>query len=406
MHQRFEDNLFEAITNSNVELLKNILENHETTVGWNQTIDGLPVLALCMKFFDPEIVETLYPSSIHTVALPDDLFGYIVEHGTQNMVDTFAVNIIATINDKVNLNNIWGDYSDAEQTLESLQNTSAYVSTLVNHPTCNLIKQLLSENINPKYLSLLLIKAIEWGNPELLDHAINQIQQQPSKNWCDVAYNSWSVDHVQRVCNMYSTQSSARLNTFLNLVSPQCWSDPKKAIQNVMLYSTNALKGVLSNTPDNETEVFVQNAPQFALHRLSDEDVLKELTFKELETLYKCAAGCMVEKYGFLSSTPIHFEIALILEQYRRIDRSKTPDKERDRFQQLCEPLLVSIPYAFNEKRMDLELYYKSIHHTAPNQSVSVLDCLHPIDRAWAENHLLHQQINKGLAMVGKKSKI
>ena len=42
---------------------------------------------------------------------------------------------------------------------------------------------------------------------------------------------------------------------------------------------------------------------------------------------------------------------------------------------------------------MDLELYYKSIHHTAPNQSVSVLDCLQAADRAWAEKCLLNEQV-------------
>jgi len=411
MGQRFEDNLIKAITTSNIQLLKNTLESSERTVHWNQTLDGISVLALCVKFFDPQIIETLYPSSIHTCALPNDLFGYIVEHGPQNMVDTFAVNIIATINDKVNFNNIWGDDSDAEQTLESLKNTSPYISALVNNPTCNLIEQLLQEKNDPKFLSLLLIKSVEWGNQKLLKHAIEQITQKDSSNWEGMLYKDWNAAHVQHIQCVYTSNVNPTLNDFLDHVSPNIWGNHTTAHQTVLLYSSHALKDLLNNEAHDTTQI--SNIPQKALDRLSMEGALKEFTTAELETLLEITAGRTIEQYGFLSSTPMHFEIALILEQYKRIylgeiepHWKQKQDQQQQRFYAFCTPLLSSIPYAFLEKRMDLELYYRSIHDTAPNQSVSVLDCLYPTDRAWAENHLLHQQINKGSAMVGKKSKI
>lgn len=407
---RFEDNIIKAITTSDVVLLKNTLKSSERIIEWNQTLDGLSVLALCVKFFHPEIFEALYRPSNHT--LTDGIFSYMVEHAPKVVVDTFASNIIATINYKLANNDIWEDVSDASQILKMLQNATHHINFLINHQSCNLIDDLLNSKTGARYLSLLLIKSIEWDNQKLLSHAIEQIQQKDRLNWCDLSYRGWNTANIQHVCRVYAAQSHPNLNAFLDQVSPQTWCSPQKSHHSVLLYSPQALKDLL-NDGCTKSKQFVQNAPQNALQRLSDEDVLKELTAPELEVLLNAGEGCTIEQYEFLSQTPIRFEIPLILEQYRRIYASKKDvswsqkqDKELLRFQRFCAPMLRIIPYAFQEKRMDLELYYKSVHGASPNQSVSVLDCLRPEDRAWVEKCLLHEHINDSGSKVIKKSKI
>lgn len=411
MSQRFEDNIIKAITTSDVVLLKKTLENSEQTIHWNQTVDGLSVLALCIKYFHPEIFQILYTPSGHT--LPDDLFIYIIEHAPKIVVDALSSNIIQTINHKLSHNDIWDDGNDAEQVLKVLRKSTHHITPLINHASCNLVEELLSSKIGPEYVSLLVIKAIESENPKLVDHAIEQIEQRESHNWCNLCYRDWSAAHVRKICQIYDAQSYPNLNRFLNKISEQTWHSLQKAHWKVMLYSTTALKDLLSDSGTNQIERFLQSAPQSALQRLSDEDVLKQLTAHELEMLLNAGRGCTIEQYEFLSRTPIRFEIPLILEQYRRIYCSKKdirwsqePDKEWRLFQRISAPLLSSVPYAFQEKRMDLEMYYKTIHGTSPNQSVSVLDCLHPEDRAWAEKYLLHKQLNDISQKAHKKSKI
>lgn len=413
MSQRFEDNLIKAITTSDVQLLKSTLESSEKIIAWNQTIDGLSVLALSVKFFNQEVFDTLYPPLNRRLPLPPDIFTYIIEHAPKILVDTFASNIIETINYRLNLNDILDDDSDAEQILKTLRKSTQYISAVINHPSCNLVEDLFNSKTGASYLSLLLIKSIEWDNPKLLNHAIEQIEKKDHLNWCDLSYKDWNTDHIQQVFRVYSTQSYPLLNRFLNKISENTWHSLQKAQNKVMLYSTNALKELLNDISADGTKSFIQNAPQYALQRLSDEDVLKILTSQELANLYNCGAGCTIEKYDFLSSTPIRFEIPIILEQHRRIylnkthtHQSQTEDKERQNFQALSKPLLSSAPYAFQEKRMDLELYYKSIHGISPNQSVSVLECLQAEDRSWAEKCLLHEQINDSGSKVIKKSKI
>lgn len=395
MNQRFEDNIIKAITTSDTVLLKNALESSERIIHWTQTLDGVSVLALCVKFFDPHIVDMLYPSSARTFPLPHEVFTYLVKHGPQNAVDAFGVNIIATINDKLNQNDIWSDDSDAEQTLESLKNASPYISALVNHPTCNLIEQLLQEKTDPQFLSLLLIKSVEWDHHKLLQHSIEQITKKDRSCWEDLSYKDWNATHIQNIQRVYTNKVNSTLNEFLNLVSPHIWENPETAHQTVLMYSTPALKDLLHNEANTPF-----NIPQKALDRLRVENALKEFTTSELATLLKIGAGRTIEQYGFLSRTPMRFEIAVILEQYQRIYLGKKDanwnqkrNTERQRFHAFCAPLLSSIPYAFNEKRMDLELYYRSIHGTPPNQSVSVLDCLQAPDRAWAEKCLLDEQV-------------
>lgn len=410
MSQRFEDNIIRAITTSDIALLKNTLENSEQVIHWNQTVDGLSVLALCVKFFHPEIVKLLYPSSKHT--LPDDIFTYIIEHAPKIVVDAFASNIIQTINYRLNHDNLCDDDSDAEQVLKIFRKSTPHLNVLVNHSSCNLIGDLLNSKTASQYASLLLAKSIEWDNPKLLNHAIEQIEQNDPQKWCHLSYHDWTADHVQHIFCTYSAQSYPQLNKFLNKISQHTWSNLKKAQHTVMLYSTDVLKDQLNDACTGETKHFIQNAPQYVLQRLSNGDVLKKLTMQELKTLYNFGAGCTIEKYEFLSKTPIRFEIPLILEQHRRVYFSKkethpntTEDKERQNFQALCKPLLSSAPYAFIEKRMDLELYYKSIHNTHPNQGVSVLDCLKEQDRVWAEKCLLHEHITAAPTLI-KKSKI
>lgn len=410
MSQRFEDNIIKAITTSDAVLLKNTLENSEQVIHWNQTVDGLSVLALCVKYFHPEIFQILYTPSGHT--LPDDLFIYIIEHAPKIVVDAFASNIIQTINYKLDHNDIWDDGNDAEQVLKILRNSTQHITRLINHTSCNLVEELLNSQIGPEYVSLLVIKAVKCENSKLVDHAIEQIEQKEPHNWCNLCYRDWSASHVRTICRIYETQSYPDLNRFLNKISEQTWHSLQKAHHTVMLYSTNALKDLLNDGCPDKIQLFLQSAPQSALQRLSDENVLKELTAHELEALLDAGRGCKIEQYEFLSRTPICFEIPLILEQYRRIYCSKKDipwnqkqDKELRRFQGLSAPLLSSISCAFQEKRMDLELYYKSIHGISPNQSVSVLDCLHPEDRAWAEKCLLHEQINETSSVI-KKSKI
>lgn len=411
MSQRFEDNIIKAITTSDVVLLKNTLENSERVIAWNQTVDGLSVLALCVKFFNPEIVEALYPPS--TRALPNDIFTYIIEHAPKGVVDKFSLNIIETINYKLTLNDAWDEDSDAEQILKTLEKSTQHISALVNHAECNLIQALLNLKIGAAYTSLLLIRAVEWNNPKLLNHAIEQIEQNSSDKWCDLSYKDWTTDHVQKIFDIYSAQTCPNLNNFLNKISKQTWHNLQKAQHEVMVYSVNTLKSMLNDVNTDEIKNFAQTAPQYALQRLSHEDVLEELTFKELEALYNCGAGCTLKQYGFLSNSSMRFEIPLILEQHKRIysrrthfPSSQTQNIQRQHFQTLCAPLLSSIPYAFLEKRIDLELYYRSMHDTSPNQNVSILDCFKPHERAWAEKCLLHEQINHNPSHIIKKSKI
>lgn len=408
MNQRFEDNIIKAITTSDTVLLKNTLEKSERIIHWNQTLDGILVLALCVKFFDPHIVEMLYPSSTRSLPLPNEIFTYLVEHGSENVVDAFGVSIIATINDKLDRNDMWGDDSDAEQTLESLKNASSYISALVNHPACNLIEHLLQEKIDPKFLSLLLIKSVEWDHHKLLKHSIEQITKKDRSNWEDLSYKSWNATHIQNIQRVYTNKVNSTLNDFLDQASPHTWENHATAHQTVLMYSTPALKDLLHNGANTQL-----NIPQKALDHLSMENALKEFTASELAILLKMGAGRTIEQYGFLSRTPIAFEIVVVLEQYQRMHLGKRDAnwdqqhaRERQRFHAFCAPLLSCMSYAFSEKRMDLELYYRSLHNTPPNQTVSVLDCFHTEDRAWAENLLLHEQIGNAPVKIGKKSKI
>lgn len=402
MSQRFEDNIIQAITTSNVELLKTTLEKSGRTIAWNQTYDGLSVLALCIKFFHPEIVKTLYPPSQHS--LPDEVFTYIIEHAPQAVVEAFAANVIATLNEELDENNLWNDDNLAEQVLKTLERSTQHIVPLINHSSCKVIKELLENAIGSDFLSVLLFKAVEWDNAKLLHHALEQIQQEDLNLWPHLAYKDWTTAHIHRVYQVYAAQSHPALNTFLDQMGKSLWHTLPKAHHTVALYSIQALKHVLNNDNAANTNVFVQNASQDGLRFFSDTDVLTQLNAKELKRLLRAGQGRVIDHYRFLSTSVLNFEIPIVLEQYRRMCFSPNPDQERQIFQEMCASLVPSIPYAFQEKRMDLEKFYGSIYGAPPNQSVSVLDCLSPPDRAWVEKRLLMEHLP--CSVSSKKSKI